>query len=125
MAVGYDFSDRLLTGQAVTTVPVIQESRWMGWDLNNDIVARLSVLAGAAGAGDSLIVVLQHSLDHVIWHTLLTFTTILGNGSFPASEVKNANKGTGVSWGPWIRAVSTPAGGTAVFTVTDLRIIGS
>jgi hypothetical protein len=49
-----DAADRLLVAQAVTTVPVIQESRFAAWDLCTDLVVQLLVSAAAAGAGDTL-----------------------------------------------------------------------
>jgi hypothetical protein len=33
----------------------------------NDLIAELSITAAATDAGDSLIVLVQHSLDHVAW----------------------------------------------------------
>jgi len=121
-----DMSDRLLVATPLMTVAVAAESWVQGWDLCHDIIARLRVTDAAAGAGDSLIVLIQHSLDHVVWTTLITFTTVLGNGSMPATETKSVGKGAAlVAWGPWLRVLATPAGGTAVFTIGDVRIIGS
>jgi hypothetical protein len=117
-----DAADRLLVAQAVTTAPVIQESRYVAWHLMGDLSLMLKVSAVAAGAGDSLIVLLQHSIDHAVWATLVTFATVLGTTSVPYTEFKTLGKGGGVpAWGPWLRALATPAGASAAFTIVELH----
>jgi len=121
-----DMGDRLLVAQVLTTVAVAQESRFSSWHLMSDLSVELNVSAAAGGAGDSLIVVLQHSLDHTVWATLVTFATVLGTAIVPYTEFKTLGKGGGIpAWGPWLRAVATPAGAGAEFTIGELRIIGS
>lgn len=121
-----DMGDRLLVAQVLTTVAVAQESRFSSWHLMSDLSLELNVSAAAGGAGDSLIVVLQHSLDHAVWATLVTFATVLGTVIVPYTEFKTLGKGGGIpAWGPWLRAVATPAGAGAEFTIGELRIIGS
>ena len=121
-----DMADRLLVAQVLTTVAVAQESRFLSWHLMSDLLLELNVSAAAAGAGDSLIVLLQHSLDHAVWATLVTFATVLGTVIVPYTEFKTLGKGGGIpAWGPWLRAVATPAGAGAEFTIGELRIIGS
>ena len=121
-----DMADRLLVAQVLTTVAVAQESRFSSWHLMSDLSLELNVSAAAGGAGDSLIVVLQHSLDHAVWATLVTFATVLGTVIVPYTEFKTLGKGGGIpAWGPWLRAVATPAGAGAEFTIGELRIIGS
>jgi hypothetical protein len=121
-----DMADRLLVAQVLTTVAVAQESRFLSWHLMSDLLLELNVSAAAAGAGDSLIVLLQHSLDHAVWATLVTFATVLGTAIVPYTEFKTLGKGGGIpAWGPWLRAVATPAGAGAEFTIGELRIIGS
>ena len=121
-----DMGDRLLVAQVLTTVAVAQESRFSSWHLMSDLSVELNVSAAAGGAGDSLIVVLQHSLDHAVWATLVTFATVLGTVIVPYTEFKTLGKGGGIpAWGPWLRAVATPAGAGAEFTIGELRIIGS
>jgi hypothetical protein len=110
----------------VTTDPVIDLGRKLpAWDLVENIAAELSIESAATDAGDSLIVLLQHSLDQVIWADLLSFTTVLGNGD-SVSEVKSVGRGAGnLAWGQWLRVVATPAGPTAEFTIGEVRVLGS
>jgi hypothetical protein len=121
-----DQADIFLAGAEVTTAPVTDVGRKLpAWDLVEDLSCELSVTAAATDAGDSLIVVLQHSLDQDIWADLLTFSTVLGDGG-AVSEKKSIGKGAGdQAWGPWLRALVTPAGAGAEFTIGELRIIGS
>jgi hypothetical protein len=121
-----DMGDRLLVAQVLTTVAVAQESRFSSWHVMSDLSLELNVSAAAGGAGDSLIVVLQHSLDQAVWATLVTFATVLETAIVPYTEFKTLGKGGGIpAWGPWLRAVATPAGAGAEFTIGELRIIGS
>jgi hypothetical protein len=120
-----DVADTFLAGAEITSDPMSDVGRKLpAWDLVENIVAELSVTAAAVGAGDSLVVKVQHSHDQAFWDDLLTFTTMLGNGG--VSEKKSIGKGAGsLAWGPWIRALATPTGATAAFTVGEVRVIGS
>jgi hypothetical protein len=42
------------------------------------------------------------------------------------TETKSLGKGAGlVAWFQWLRAVATPSGASASFTIGDVRLIGS
>lgn len=106
---------RALAAPGGVSIRSAQSTMWASY---NDLIATLTVSAGAAGVGDTLDATLEtlDPLGNVI--IIATFTQILGNGSFPATQVKTAQKSPTVQWFDRIQARVTRAGGTAAFTYT-------
>lgn len=61
-----DLSDRLLAGQVVTDTLVEALSRLEVWDMARDLIVQLVVAAAAVDSGDTLVVLVQHSLDREV-----------------------------------------------------------
>lgn len=88
------------------------------WSFYEGLIATLVSHSGAAGAGDTLDVVIETLDPNGLVIVLMTFTQILGNASFPASQVKTTMKSATVQWFDRIQARVTRAGGTAAFNYT-------
>lgn len=115
--------ETIFKSQQVTTAPVSKESPWREWGSYSNIVAELEVTSAAAGASDTLSVVVQTRIG-TLFYDVITFTTVLGNASTPVREAKSATRDNSISWFDDLRVLATPAGGTANFTFT-VRIRGS
>jgi hypothetical protein len=61
-----DLSDRLLVDQVVTDTLVEALSRLEVWDMARDLIVQLVVAAAAVDSGDTLVVLMQHSLDREV-----------------------------------------------------------
>jgi hypothetical protein len=61
-----DLSDRLLVDQVVSDTLVEALSRLEVWDMARDLIVQLVVAAAAVDSGDTLVVLVQHSLDREV-----------------------------------------------------------
>jgi hypothetical protein len=106
---------RAIVAPAGASIRPAQSTMWAMYD---DLLCTLNVSAGAAGVGDTLDVTLETLNPDGLVIVIMTFTQILGNGSFPATQVKTAQKSPTVQWFDRMQARVTRAGGTAAFTYT-------
>lgn len=110
--------ETLSRGVAAPAGASIRPAQSTMWALYNDLIATLNASAGAAGAGDTLDVIIETLDPNGVVIPIATFTQLLGNGSFPATQVKTAQKSPTVQWFDRMQARVTRAGGTAAFTYT-------